>query len=229
MEFIASKAWRGLYPGAAIGILALDNVSNPKHHPALEAHKQVLEQDLRHRFGESDRAALRSLPTLQAYHNFYKRFKKSYHVQLQLESVALKGKSIPRVAALVEAMFMAELKNQLLTAGHDLAAVVQPFGVDVASGAERYERISGQEQTLKVGDMFIADAEGVMSSIIYGPDRRTQIRAATTAAVFTVYAPDGIDRASIKNHLEDIRSYVSLFSPELTVLEQSVYPAKAGV
>jgi hypothetical protein len=34
--------------------------------------------------------------------------------------VALKGKAIPRQAALVEAMFMAELENLILTAGHDL-------------------------------------------------------------------------------------------------------------
>jgi DNA/RNA-binding domain of Phe-tRNA-synthetase-like protein len=225
MEFTAGDAWRKHYQGAAIGVLALENVSNPKNHPALEAQKQVLEQDLRRRFGESDRATLRSLPTLQAYHNYYKQFRKSYHVQLQLESVVFKGKSIPRVAALVEAMFMAELKNQLLTAGHDLAAVSPPYGVDIAAGAERYERINGQEQTLKVGDMFIADVEGVMSSVIYGPDWRTQIRPATTSAVFTVYAPAGIDPAAVEEHLEDIKDYVSVFSPGLAVLEQRVHLA----
>jgi DNA/RNA-binding domain of Phe-tRNA-synthetase-like protein len=228
MEFTTSKAWQEHYPGAAIGILALDNASNPRNHPALEVQKQALEKDLRRQYGEIDRATLRSLPVLQAYHNYYKRFKKSYHVQLQLESVASKGKSRPQVAALVEAMFMAELKNQLLTAGHDLAKVVSPFGVDVADGDEDYERINGQEQRLKKGDMFIADAKGVMSSIIYGPDRRTQISTGTTAAVFTVYAPEGIDRASVESHLGDIRAYISLFSPELVVLDQRVYPAKAG-
>ena len=46
---------------------------------------------------------------IPAYNACYKGFKKTYHVQLQLESVALKGRSIPRVAALMEAMFMAEL------------------------------------------------------------------------------------------------------------------------
>ena len=60
---------------------------------------------------------------IQAYAAYYERFNKTYHVQLQLESVALKGKSIPRVSALVEAMFMAELENLLLTAGHDLDVV----------------------------------------------------------------------------------------------------------
>lgn len=226
MRFKTSEAWRNSYPEAAVGILALERVCNPNEHPDLEAKKDALEQDLRRRFGESDRATLRSMPALRAYHEYYKRFKKSYHVQLQLESVAFKGKSIPRVAALVEAMFMAELKNQLLTAGHDLAAVVQPISVEVANGNERYQRINGQQQRLKEGDMYIADAEGVMSSIIYGPDRRTQIRPETTAAIFTVYAPPGISLTSVLEHLGDIEGYVGLFSPNMNVLEQQVVLAK---
>lgn len=226
MEFTANETWRQQYHGAAVGVLALENVSNPRQHPQLEALKEALEHDLRRRFGDSDRAELRSRPTLQAYHDYYKRFKKSYHVQLQLESVVFKGKSIPRVAALVEAMFMAELKNQLLTAGHDLATVARPFGVKVADGNERYIRINGQEQQLKEGDMFIADAQGVMSSIIYGPDRRTQIGPQTTAAVFTVYAPAGIAPETVAGHLEDIKSYVALFAPGLTVLAQQVIVAE---
>jgi hypothetical protein len=46
--------------------------------------------------------------------------------QSELESVARKGKSIPSRAALVEAMFIAELENLILTAGNDLDVVVPP-------------------------------------------------------------------------------------------------------
>ena len=122
-------------------------------------------------------------------------------------------------------MFMAELKNQLLTAGHDLLAVVRPLGVHVASGDELYTRINSQEQRLKKGDMFIADAEGVLSSIVYGPDRRTQIKPETTEVVFTIYAPAGIKRATVAGHLADIKDYISLFSPDARVLSEQVYAA----
>ena len=73
-----------------------------------------------------DRPALLSHPVLQAYDAYYRQFKKTYHVQLQLESILFKGKSIPSVAALVEAMFMAEMNDLLLTAGHDLDALHLP-------------------------------------------------------------------------------------------------------
>jgi DNA/RNA-binding domain of Phe-tRNA-synthetase-like protein len=133
---------------------------------------------------------------------------------MQLESVALKGKPIPRVAALVEAMFVAELKNLLLTAGHDLDVVQPPIQLDVARGSECYVRLNGQEQMLKAGDMFIADTEGILSSVIYGPDRRTQIRPDTRRALFTVYAPPGIKEQAVYRHLQDIEANARLIAPE---------------
>jgi len=215
--FIVSETWKTAYPGAAVGVLAMRNVTNPPQHPALDQRKEELENRLRARFSEYDRAALRALPTLQAYHTYYKRFKKTYHVQLQLESVVFKGKPIPRGATLVEAMFMAELKNLLLTAGHNLDVLDTPARIDIADGTERYVRINGQEQDLKAGDMMIADARGVMSSVLYGPDQRTRITPETRGVFFTVYAPPGIDEEAVREHLGDIRDNVTLFAPDAKV------------
>jgi DNA/RNA-binding domain of Phe-tRNA-synthetase-like protein len=211
------------YSGAAVGILAMREVANPERHLALEQHKEELENELRARFAGQDRAALKELPILQAYEEYYKRFKKTYHVQLQLESVVFKGKSIPRVAALVEAMFMGELKNLLLTAGHDLDALHMPIKLDVAGGHERYLRITGDEQELKAGDMFIADAQGVMSSVLYGPDSRTRITPATRRVFFSVYAPPGIGQEAVYQHLLDIRANVALIAPDGQVEAMQVY------
>ncbi len=221
--FIVSEAWKTAYPGAAVGVLAMRNVVNPEHHPALEKRKEELENQLRARFSGSDRAALKTHPTIQAYDNYYKRYKKTYHVQLQLESVVFKGKSIPQVAALVEAMFVAELKNLLLTAGHDLEAVQMPVKLDVAEGTERYIRLNGQEQQLKPGDMMIADAQGVISSVIYGPDRRTQITSETRRVLFTVYAPPGIGEQAVYDHLQDIQANILLVAPGADVVLLEVY------
>lgn len=133
----------------------------------------------RRRAHQKDRGALETFSTIPAYAAYYRQFRKTYHVQGQLESIAFRGKSIPNVAALVEAMFMAEVKNLLLTAGHDFDRLDLPVTLSVAGGSERYTLLRGQEQALKAGDMFMSDRSGVISSIVYGPDRRTQIRAKT--------------------------------------------------
>ena len=226
MEFMVSDEWKATYPGAAVGILAMRGVSNPDRHSALDEWKEELEHQLRSKYSGFDRAALKALPTIQAYNGYYKLFKKTYHVQLQLESVVNKGKSIPHVATLVEAMFMAELKNLLLTAGHDSDVLQAPLGIDVADGSEIYTRINGKEQTLKMGDMMIADAQGVISSVLYGPDHRTRITSNTKGAAFTVYAPPGIGEKAVYEHLQDIRSNVSIVTPEAEVELMYVYCAE---
>jgi DNA/RNA-binding domain of Phe-tRNA-synthetase-like protein len=202
------------------------NVVNPEGHAALDKRKEELENQLRARFSVYDRAALKALPTIQAYNDYYKPYKKTYHVQLQLESVVFKGKSLPRVAALVEAMFVAELKNLLLTAGHDLEAVQMPVNIDVAEGSEHYIRLNGQEQELKQGDMMIADAQGVISCVLYGPDRRTRITPETRQVLFTVYAPPGIGEQAVYDHLQDIQANVLLVAPQADVELLGVYGTK---
>jgi len=225
---IVSVAWRKAFPGAVVGTLVMRDVTNPDSHAALDQRKQELESQLRSRFSKGGRAAIKALPVIQAYAAYYERFIKTYHVQLQLESVALKGKSIPRVAALVEAMFMAELENLLLTAGHDLGAVQAPIRLDVSTGSERYVMLNGQEQALKPGDMMIADSQGVISSVIYGPDQRTRISSETRQVLFTVYAPAGIGAEAVRRHLEDIRAYIALFAPQATVESLEVHVAERG-
>ena len=208
---IVSDAFRSAYPGAAMGILAMRQVANPTEHAALDREKEKLENEIRARF--ADRNTIRAHPTIQAYNDYLKQFKKTYHVQLQLESIALKGKSIPRVSALVEAMFMAELKNMLLTAGHDLATVQMPITLDVATGSGRYVLLNGQDQVCKPGDMLVTDAQGVISSVVYGPDYRTRITAASRDILFSVYAPPGIEPERIQQHLRDIQANVVLIAP----------------
>lgn len=226
--FDVTEAWRATHPDAHAGILVMRAVSNPSAHPELERQKQGLESRLRAQFAGQDRKALERFSAIPAYRAYYSRFNKTYHVQAQLESIALKERSIPSVAALVEAMFMAELKNQLLTAGHDLDLLQLPLTLSAACGSERYTLLRGQEQTLKAGDMFMADRAGVISSIVYGPDQRTQIRAETRNVLFTVYAPAGIEAASVLAHLQEIRDYVLIFAPDATVQVLRVIGAREG-
>ena len=223
--FEVTERWKTNYPDASAGVLIMRRVENPTRHAALEARKAELEAQLRSRYAGKDRSAIKSDPIMQAYDAYYRRFKKTYHVQLQLESIALKGKSIPTVAALVEAMFLTEVKNLLLTAGHDLKAIQPPITLDVSTGEEHYTLLRGSEQELKEGDMMISDGEGVISSILYGPDLRTQIRSGTQEVVYTVYAPAGIEHDRVLRHLQDIQETVIEFSPQADTEMMKVFKA----
>jgi len=203
----------------------MHDVANPEHHIELEKQKAILEDQLRHRYSNLDRDTLETLPEIQAYQTYYRSFKKTYHLQLQLESVVFKHKPIPRVAALVEALFMAELQDLLLTAGHDFETVQLPIRVDVAKGNELYSLLRGEEQILKPDDMFIADALGVISSVIYGPDQRTRLTPDTRSVLFTTYAPAGIGDEAVHRHLQNIRTNVLLISPNAGTESLELYRA----
>jgi DNA/RNA-binding domain of Phe-tRNA-synthetase-like protein len=211
--FQTTPAWQTAYPDACAGVLVVRDAGSPASHAALDQRRLEIEGQLRAQY----QSALPDNEILEAYAAYYKRFKKTYHVKPQIESIALKGKSIPGGPALVQAMFMAEVKNMLLTAGHDLDTLRLPVVLDVAKGGETYTLLRGQTQQLKAGDMFMADGLGIISSIIYGPDQRTMIQSATRSVMYTVYALQGIPRPVVLDHLHDIAAFISLFSPSARV------------
>ena len=215
--FVTTPGWRAAYPDAHAGILVMHGVDNRADCPELDRRRQEIENELRARFAGQDRKALGAIPTIQAYNAYYKQFNKTYHVQAQLESIAFKGRAIPSAGALVTAMFMAEVGNLLLTAGHDLDSLHLPVALGVAAGDESYTLLRGQDQVLKAGDMMMADQAGVISSIVYGPDQRSQIRAHTRSVLYAVYAPAGIAAQAVSAHLRDIDDNVRLGSPAAVV------------
>ena len=92
---------------------------------------------------------MRALPPFDSYDRYYKAFGQNYHVLHQVESVALKGKSIPRRAALVEAAFAEELRSGLLTAMHDADAIGPDILTDAATGSETMTVINGKTVELE--------------------------------------------------------------------------------
>jgi DNA/RNA-binding domain of Phe-tRNA-synthetase-like protein len=211
---VVTDAWRSAFPGAVVGALAMRDVGNPEHSPGLEAAKRRLEEQLR----AGERGA-ETEPVLRAYVDYSRDRGKTYHVKAQRESVVLKGKPIPRRAALVEAMFMAELANLVLTAGHDLDALKTPLRVAVTAAGDRYVLLGGAEAVLDRGDMMMADGAGIVSSVLRGPDRRTRITRGTCNVLFAAYAPAGVGEPVVRAHLQHIRVNVELLAPQAETVE----------
>lgn len=220
---ILEDEWEKLYPGASIGMMTVSKVRNPKYHEALEKKKAELIESLQLTF--KAKADLFAYESIQIYAAYYKHYKKTYHVVSQMESLIFKNRSIPCVATLVEAMFMAELNNGLLTAGHDVDTMKFPLKIGVSTGKESYQGISGKKQTTKQGDMIMYDREGVISSILCGPDDRTKIMENTTNCAFIVYMPAGIKQCAIEKHFDEIIENIRLFAPEVIVESRNIYKA----
>ena len=201
----------------------MEGIDNTGKCPALEERKDDLEQSLRRLYAGKSRKEIGAEHPFAAYGRYYKTFGKNYHVLFQVESAALKEKPIFSPSPLVAAMFMAELQNGLLTAGHDLDRIEPPFLLDVAKGGESYASMGGTQRTLPAEDMFFSDRNGILSSIIYGPDEGSAITAATTRALFTVYGPPSISTGEVRAHLEEIEELVRILGPGAVRRELTVF------
>lgn len=219
-----SERWKKTYPGSTVGVLVLRGINNRQRPSYFLEAKHELETRLRARYAGYDREKLKTDPVFSVYGDYYANFRKTYHLLLQLETVAFDRKPISGPSPLVEAMFMAELDNKLLTAGHDLQYVQGELQADLANNREDYTGLGNRQRSTKPKDMLIRDEEGILSSVIYGPDHRTRIRKGTTAAVFTVYCPKGISADYLREHLRDIERYVSLLTGDVRRDHLQVYP-----
>lgn len=223
--FNVTDAWKAAYPGATVGILAMSGVSNPSSHPDVEALKKAKQDELTVQFAGKSRADLKEIDIIKAYEEYYGVYGKQYHVLLQLESIAIKGKPFASTGALVQVMFVAEVGNLLLTAGHDIDTLKGELTLDVADGTEEYLSYRGDPQFCKKGDMIISDSEAVTSSIVLGPDQRTRINSGTKNVLYAAYAPAGIGSDAMRKHMEDIRDGVHLFSSGASVDFLEVFEA----
>src|SRR5262245_13613727 len=106
LSISATAEWRTAHPGAVIGLLELSKVENTHPSFPLDDRKRTMEGRLRERYQGFTRHDFLSVPVMAAYARYYKRFGQTYHVLLQVESIALKGKRLPNVSPLVDANFM---------------------------------------------------------------------------------------------------------------------------
>jgi len=219
LSISATDEWQNAHPGAVIGLLELSGVFNTQPPPQFEEHKRAIEAGLRARYRDFTRPEFLGLPVLAAYASYYKRFDKTYHVLLQLESLVLKGKDLPDVSPLVDANFMAEVETLVLTAGHDIAKLQEPVVIDVSREGEHMIQMNGTSKAIRAGDMLMRDANAISCSILYGQDNRSPISPATAHVLYVAYAPSEVPGDAVQAQLRKIEEYVRLFSPA-AVLEQ---------
>ena len=222
----ATSEWRAAHPGAIIGLLELSRVENTRPSPQLDDRKRETETRLRERYKGLARQELLALPVMAAYAQYYKRFGKTYHVQLQIESIVLKGKQLPNVSPLVDANFVAEVHTMVLTAGHDVEKLEGALSIDVSRDGDRFTQMSGTSKELLAGDMIMRDTKGICCSILYGQDNRSPISGQTSRVLYVSYAPAGVPAEAVEAQLLAIAENVRLVSPHAVTEQQHVLVAQ---
>ena len=193
---------RSLYPNLKVAILMLKTDGEVKFSEGLLKLKKNLENKIRSKDTDVQKPGM-----IAGYNAFYKKFGSKVPMEFQIKSI-MDGKVIPEVHPIITCMFMAELKNIVLTAGHDFEKVAGDVIVYCSEGGEEYTKINGKLEKLKKGDIFATDGEGIISSVLFGPDQRTRITDDTTNFMFMCYFPFRVEDSEIRGHMQDIIRYV---------------------
>jgi DNA/RNA-binding domain of Phe-tRNA-synthetase-like protein len=226
LQISATDAWRTNHPGAMIGLLELSGVENYHTSPRLDERKGEIETTLRKSFRGFSRQDFLALPVMAEYVRYYKRFNKTYHLLLQVESIALKGKNLPHVSPLVDANFMAEVETFVLTAGHDAEKLQGTLTIDISREGDQITQMSGISKAIRAGDMVMKDMSAVCCSILYGQDIRSPISPQTSHVLYVAYAPVGVSQEQVGAQLSKIEEYVRLFTSGVVVEQRQLLAAR---
>ncbi|MHA1989708.1 MAG: phenylalanine--tRNA ligase beta subunit-related protein [Candidatus Hodarchaeales archaeon] len=200
-----------VYPNAVFGSLLIKNIPNKKNHPQLESAKHDLENFLR-----SEYKQLGEDKILEKYQSHFGKWNKTYPIEFQIQSIQ-KGTNLPQVSILVDSMFHAELKNRILTSGHDLDLFNgNELIFDLSDGSENYTKINGKDQILKKNDILLKDKEGILANVLYGPAKRSSINMKTQNVLYFAWCPQETDKSVVITHLNDILSNLENVFPSIT-------------
>lgn len=72
------------------------------------------------------------------YFRFFRKFKKTFPVMMQFESVLLKGREFPKSNAVTAVPFLAELETHVLTGTHDVEQLLGPAELYLAQAKEPF-------------------------------------------------------------------------------------------
>jgi DNA/RNA-binding domain of Phe-tRNA-synthetase-like protein len=211
---IRTEKLKSIYPTALFGILKVQNF-NPDNIAALDEIRQneiariepVFENYLRTDFVKTE--------PICHYVRYFKKFKKTYLVLQQIESIFVKKHHFPETIPAVQALLLTELKYGVLVAACDTEQMKEPFSIDAADGGETYIGSQGVTITLKEDDMFLRDADGIVISNIYGQDMRTRVTDITKNIMFVIMGIDGVPRNTINSALTDLLHYLQILDRDV--------------
>ena len=169
---------------------------------------------LKERFAQYDRKAVFSE---HPYSRFFKKFKKTYPVMLQLESFLLKSRPFPRSSPAAEVPFLAELMTLVLSGAHDVQGVQGEICLYSALEKEPFPGMRGEEAHTYPGDVCGRDEGGVIFSMIAGADERTCVKPGSRHVFYPVFGVPDQPSEALREPMEQIARYARVLSSEAEV------------
>ena len=165
---------------------------------------------LREKYADYDRKAVFGA---NPYFRFFKKFKKTYPVMQQFESVLFKGRPFPEEDPVMGVPFLLELTTFVLSGTHDIDRMDGPLTIFTPSEKLPFLGMRAASTHTYPKDICGRDSSGIIFSMIAGADDRTCIHR--TAAMCSI--PCSARRIPIRRlsrtHSGDSEFFVKVLAP----------------
>ena len=192
-----------------LGVL---EVSYPENGFDRDALHSLIERELaalRDKYAGYDRKAVFGG---NPYFRFFRKFKKTYPVMQQFETVMFKGRPFPEEDPVTAVPFLLELTTFVLSGTHDIDRLDGALTIFTPDAKLPFDGMRGDSTHTYPNDICGRDDTGIIFSMIAGADARTCAREESRHVFYPVFGVSGQEPDALRSAQTRMAEYAKLLA-----------------
>ena len=149
----------------------------------------------------------------EPYFRYFRKFKKTSPVMMQVESFLLKGRPFPEGKYTNAVAFLTELRTRCLLGSHDADRIEGDLIVYKETEKTDFPSIHGGLAHSYPGDVTCRDDHSVVVSMIAGADERTCLKEDSRHVLYFAFGTPGMSPETLRGYLDRVGEYVKVLAP----------------
>ena len=200
--------------GIPLGILEVKYPVEGCGRAALHALVERELAALRERYADYDRKAVFGE---NPYFRFFRKFKKTYPVMQQFETVMFKGRPFPEEDPVTAVPFLLELTTFVLSGTHDIDRIDGPLTIFTPDAKLPFDGMRGDSTHTYPNDICGRDETGIIFSMIAGVDERTCAREESRHVFYPVFGVPGQAPDALRSAQTRMAEYAALLAKDAQI------------
>ena len=151
------------------------------------------------------------------FFRYYRKFKKTYPVMMQIVSFLLKGRPFPEGEYINSVAFLTELKTGRLLGTHDVDRIAGDCVFYQETEKVPFTGMFNPDSHSYPGDLTGRDDQGVIISMIAGADDRTCIHDDTTHVIYIIFSYEGMPQSDMDESAAYITKFARVLAPNAEI------------
>ncbi|MBQ6314679.1 MAG: hypothetical protein IJI11_03645 [Mogibacterium sp.] len=147
------------------------------------------------------------------YFRYFRKFKKTYPVMMQVESFLLKGRPFPEGEYINAVAFLTELRTHILLGTHDIDRIEGDLILYNETEKTPFTGMINPDSHSYPGDVTGRDDKGIIISMIAGADNRTCIHEDTKNVIYLIFGVAGMTDEEMENVADTIIQGAKALAP----------------